>query len=602
MNKLFALIFCCLYACPAMGTDFAYSREWLTVGHYRKGFFGYTSSIDSKDFFVAENGNKNPKKELEATIDLFEKGEDIEQICRLPARHIILKNNKLTSKDYPKCEEFEKFKSELQASGVTVLFTDAYMNNPSSLFGHTLIRVDAERKGSQLLAHGANYGAFSAGEDGVLFAFYGLTGVYDAGWTIKPYYDIINTYNNIENRDIWELELNLTDAQKELFVAHLWEMGQTSTKYYFFTKNCSYMIMEALDVVDTSLGLADKFSLQVIPLDTFKAVARADGLLKKLNYRPSRRSKVAYLIKQMNKDEKNALKEMLKKQNYSMDGLTDSQKAKVLEAGYQYIQYQYVEDKMEISEYRKASFATLKARVGLPKNIKSTELKEGQSPLSSHEPMRGTVGFGVSNGRDFQEISYRPAYHSLTDSDYGLLKGAEINFLNAKIRHYSAANKTVVSRFDVVEIKSLSPADAFFMPTSFDIGLNIERETNPVTQKEGYVANGRAKGGLTWAVCDNLWLYWLTGVYGGYGGFLPQNQYLGAGTSVGGYIDFASLKLLVEVEKVFSTSWYGDKIKYKIEAAVPLSTDWALAAEYRFDKNRKGQDFDEYIASVRFFF
>jgi hypothetical protein len=38
----------------------------------------------------------------------------------------------------------------------------------------------------------------------------GLTGGYYGGFTTKPYYDIINTYNNIENRDIWEFNLNFT--------------------------------------------------------------------------------------------------------------------------------------------------------------------------------------------------------------------------------------------------------------------------------------------------------------------------------------------------------------------------------------------------------
>ena len=92
------------------------------------------------------------------------------------------------------------------------------MNNPSSLFGHTLLRIDTARKGTQLLAHGANYGAYTDGENSVLFAVYGLTGGYYGGWTVKPYYDIINTYNNIENRDIWELNLDLTPQEIDMFV------------------------------------------------------------------------------------------------------------------------------------------------------------------------------------------------------------------------------------------------------------------------------------------------------------------------------------------------------------------------------------------------
>ena len=70
------------------------------------------------------------------------------------------------------------------------------------------------------MAHGANYGAFTAGqENSVLFAVLGLTGGYFGGFTVKPYYDVINTYNNIENRDIWELNLDLTPEELDLVPA-----------------------------------------------------------------------------------------------------------------------------------------------------------------------------------------------------------------------------------------------------------------------------------------------------------------------------------------------------------------------------------------------
>ena len=71
---------------------------------------------------------------------------------------------------------------------VTMLFTNAYMSNPSSLFGHTLFRIDTKRKGTQLLAHGANFGADTGDETGVLYALKGLWGGYYGTFGIKPYY------------------------------------------------------------------------------------------------------------------------------------------------------------------------------------------------------------------------------------------------------------------------------------------------------------------------------------------------------------------------------------------------------------------------------
>lgn len=583
----------------------AFSEQWLALGHYRpKMFGGWQSSIDSPNFFIAPNGKNNPEAELKATIDLFENGQDTKQKCLFPARYIFIKNNKLIKDINLKCEEYEQFKKDLHPSGITLLFTDAYMNNPSSLFGHTLLRIDTARKGTQLLAHGANYGAYTAGEENsVLFAVYGLTGGYYGGWTVKPYYDIINTYNNIENRDIWELNLNLSDEELNMFVAHLWEMGQTQTRYYFFTKNCSYMIMEALDAVRPSLKLSDKFPVQTIPLDTIKAVYRSEGLVKSVNYRPSRQAKIVHRTRQMNSAQKKALMQIIKNENYNLENVSDDEKADVLETAYQYVQYQFVKREFEISEYRRRSFNGLVARNKLQsKKAKMSENPEGKSPLNAHEAMRATFGIGKRNGEVFQEISYRPAYHSLTDNNYGLLTGAEINFLNSRWRHYDRSHKNVLSEFNIVGIRSLSPIDSLFTPTSFSINWDIWRAVNPETEAEGYASRLNVAGGATVELVQNWWLFVNGGLEAAYGGFLPHNQYAAVEFSAGSYMSFESFKLLAEVKDVFATTWFNDKISYKIESNLPLSTNWSLAAEYRYDDNSKGKNAEEFLTSVRHYF
>ena len=607
MIRLIFFIFCFLWLVSPVSAveNTANSPQWLSLVHYRPKFFGgYESSIDSDSFFLAEDGKTNPESELQATIKLFEEKQDMKKMCLFMARHIFLKNNNLIKQVNLKCDEFEQFKKDLQPSGVTLLFTDAYMNNPSSLFGHTLLRIDTSRQGTQLLAHGANYGAFTAGkENSVLFAIYGLTGGYYGGWTVKPYYDIINTYNNIENRDIWELSLDFSPQELEMFVAHLWEIGQTQTRYYFFTQNCSYMIMEMLDAVRPSLQLADKFPVQTIPVDTIKAVYDSDNLVKDINYRPSRQSKIVHRVKQMNKEQEKAFIAAVKDNDYSLNNIPDEQKADVLETAYQYVQYQFVKKEFEIAEYRKRSFKGLMARNKLQnQKAQMSENPEGKSPLKSHEAMRTTIGTGKRNGEAFQEISFRPAYHSLTDNDYGLLTGAEINFLNSRWRHYDKSHKTVLSEFNILGIKSLSPINQMFTPTSFGINWDVWRVLNPENDKEGYATRIKVNGGGTIELTDFWWFYINGGIEGAYGGFLPHNQYAGIEFTAGSYIHFQYFKLLAEAKQMFATNWLGNKTTYSVEANIPLSTNWGLAAEYRYEDYKNGNDLEEFMASVRYYF
>ena len=137
MFRVFFVILCMFFpaAASAAADEVALSPEWLALVHYRpKMFGGYKSSIDSDNFFVAQDGKTNPKAELKATIELFKKGEDKDKICLFQARYLFLKNNKLINEINAECEEYNQFKNDLNPLGVTLLFTDAYMNNPSSLF------------------------------------------------------------------------------------------------------------------------------------------------------------------------------------------------------------------------------------------------------------------------------------------------------------------------------------------------------------------------------------------------------------------------------------------------------------------------------------
>lgn len=602
MKKIFlTFLFCFCFTAPVRA-GFETSPEWLSVVHYRPDGSGYKSTIDSTPFFVSSEGKTSPEAELRATIKLFENSDDIEKKCLFPARYKLLKKNNLISSPYPQCKDLQQFYTDLQPSGVTLLFTDAYMNNPSSLFGHTLLRVDTARKGTQLLAHGVNYGAFTDGkENSVLFAVWGLTGGYYGGFTVKPYYDVINTYNNIENRDIWEFNLDFTPEELDYFVAHLWEIGHTQTRYYFFTQNCSYMLMETLDAVRPSLRLADDFPAQTIPLDTLKAAIKRKNLVKDVRYRPSRQAKIRHRYKEMSGRQRELYLKAITEQDYDLPNLSNSEKSDVLETAYQYVQYQYVAHHLELDDYRKRSFKLLLARNKISENGTISELEEGRSPILTHDSMRVTAGSGFRNGDAFQEISYRPAYHSLTDNNYGFLRGAEINFLNAVMRHYDKSNKTVLQKFDIVGIKSISPIDMMFKPISYVIEANVAREFNPETEKEGYAFNLKVGGGSSYALSDEIWVYALGNSYLAYGGFLPHNNYAGLGAAVGAFADFESWRLLIEAEKVFATSKFGDRIKYKAEAAYTLNRNNALALEYHYQQNR-GKNLEEGVLSWRHYF
>ena len=558
MIKKIVFFLTIFFTLKLQAAGFETSSEWLALVHYQKNVFGgHIGTIKNDAFYFSKNGRKNPKAELEATIDFFENSEDDQRKCLFPARYMLLKKNGLLTKDFPECAEYERFKDDLKPNGVTLLFTDAYMNNSSSLFGHTLIRIDTARKGTQLLAHGVNYGAWTKGyENTPLYAIYGLLGFYQGGLTTKPYYDTINQYNNIENRDIWEYNIDFSKEEQDMFVAHIWEVGHITTPYYFFSQNCSYMLMEIFDAVRPSLGLAASFKGWTIPLDTIKEVNKRE-IVKDINYRPSRERKIKHRLKQMNKNQKKAFFALVEDENSDISFLEDDQKADVLETAYQYIQYRYVAKKLDLKDYRKKSFKMLQKRNQNSLGQKFNDLEEGKDPKDSHDSAQIGFNLGLQNGNIFEEFHLRPAYHSLTDNPFGYLKGASINFLDLYFRHYDRHDKYVFEKIHILELDSFAPVSRGFVSPSYRIKVDLSRQINQKKKKTGYVSTAEVAGGSTFSLTENFWLYALTSLDAAYGGFLKDNAWIGISAQGGVLYSGEKMGAQFELKKTFATDKQG---------------------------------------------
>jgi hypothetical protein len=303
----------------------------------------------------------------------------------------------------------------------------------------------------------------------------------------------------------------------------------------------------------------------------------------------------------MSDEQKQEYFRALKNRKYELSGdFDDNEKSNILGTLYQFIQYQYVVKKLELSEYRKQSFDVLRQRSML-KVVKEEKEIKGKNPLNAHESMRVTVGVGVKNGNVFEEIAFRPAYHSLTDNDYGLLKGAEINFLETKIRYYNQDNKMLLQNFDLLTIRSVSPDDKMFDPVSFQIKANVERVTNSVSEKEGYVGNLNVGIGKTYAFAKNVWGFVLFNNKVSSGGFLPHNSMLSFGVNGGLLLDFDKWKGLFEITPWAASQKLGNKVTYKAEVNYVIDTNVSISADAMFE-DKYGKDEKEFLLKMRYFF
>ncbi|MFB0977823.1 MAG: DUF4105 domain-containing protein, partial [Myxococcota bacterium] len=214
------------------------------------------SSATSSNFFLSPRGDRDPKAELVATLasffdpDAVVKDVEHPQCAFIARREYLIDRLGITQGEMPRrtCEHYEAWRRGLAATGATLIYPEGFMNNPASMFGHTLLRIDVEveASGEELLGYAVDFTG-DAGEDGgLVFIAKGILGLYPGRFGLHPYYQQLRKYAEWENRDIWEYRLDLGEAELDFLLMHLWELRGIDHPYYFFTENCSYHLFRLL--------------------------------------------------------------------------------------------------------------------------------------------------------------------------------------------------------------------------------------------------------------------------------------------------------------------------------------------------------------------
>lgn len=425
------------------------------------------SEIDDARFFLAPNGKTDAKSELEATIDAFynEKFfDDNATACKFPARYAWLKE-RLELIDLPQvtCHEYDTILKRLSPTSTTLVFPAAHVNSPASMFGHTFLRINSSYN-SKLLSYAINYAADANPDEtnAISFAINGLFGGYFGKYSLLPYYDKLKEYRDTESRDIWEYDLTLTKEETLQMVRHIWELNGTHSYYYFFTENCSYNMLWLIEIARPDIHLREYFSLQVSPLESVHAT-KAENLIESSTYRASKRSLLLEYEKQIEPQYLHMPASFLNKSFelttfMSDDTITKEQKSLILEASIEFLEYTYSKTDMKKEEYISLfhELSKQRASLGLTKTI---EVATPPNPLDSHRAIRAVLSSGIKEKHGVTSLGIRPAYHDLLDSNYGFLRGTQIEFLDILLSH--SQNKTQVEKATILSIISLTQKSTF---------------------------------------------------------------------------------------------------------------------------------------------
>lgn len=528
----------------AISSQLHLDPQWLKLVHYRRTAFGYRAEADGPSFYLSPNGRFDPKAELLATIEGFfspalrNLGKHMQPQtirCQFPARYKWLDTKLGLSQTVPPspspCKEYDEFKARVNPKSATVVFSSFHVVNPSSVFGHTLLRLnkiahgDGPRNQSrELLDYGINFAANPTTSNPVLYAVYGLVGVFPGTFTSLPYYYKVREYSDFESRDIWEYDLALSQVEVDRLVDHIWELASTHFDYYYLSKNCSYQILGALEAAAPRLELLEQVPWWVIPTDTIKALTSQGNLVARVNHRPSIHSQFMHRVSKLSSEERARLRELWRDRSTrlrtpnqndapasnSASGPTSNKppstdpasEARVADAYMDRIDLEFSQELLEKNpEIDSWKQKLLIARAQLPvDDTPPLEANLSEAPHLSH-----------GSGRFFRYVAYnsfdetalgfqiRFALHDALDPLRGLPDTAEIDFARIGVRAWlQRASSIRLEDYSFLGVSLLLPIDEFHLRPSWRFAFTGRRTIDERCQDCTPLAAAGAIGG-TWS-------------------------------------------------------------------------------------------------------
>ncbi|MGB0954467.1 MAG: DUF4105 domain-containing protein [Panacagrimonas sp.] len=497
--------------------------QWQRLMHYRDRRFlgGVESTVDFPGFFLAADGKTNPESELAATLTAFfsdQKYYKEPAQCRFKARYEWLKRELAFDEHrlpQQACDRFRQWADALNVERVSLVFASNDMGGPSTMFGHTLLRLDAKGQGNdeRLLAYAVNYAADTQQAAGMTYAVRGLTGSFFGSYSVYPYYEKVKEYARFEHRDLWEYRLNLTPEETLRLLAHLWELRGVQFDYYFFTENCSYQLLSLIEVARPDVSLTQRFDQNIpyaIPIDTIRELQRND-LISGVAYFPSQAHKLRQRLSSLTAPQRRWVLAYAKQSANLTDPVVSdaaaSERAQMLELAYDYLYFQFQSGRVgrEAGMPRARKLLLARSQIESPADF-AEWARPRTAPDAGHGSGRVSLGYRVDDADGAAIFRVRPAYHDRLDPPGGYLPGAEIEFFDVGLM--LAGGEVEVDSFRLISIQALALRDQAFRPWSWQVSTGARRYPFAATQTKdrlGVFVDGG--GGMAWAPFPGTQLY-----------------------------------------------------------------------------------------------
>lgn len=393
--------------------NIASNKTWQHIILWHKN----KPEITTQNFYLSPKYTITPETELRATLEFF--ASDPTGKCRYPARYFWLTQQL----DLPFLQQNYLNECQTLPKGMTkfsVVFIGNYLKNPASAFGHILITMQPLNT-SRLLANTYSYGAkVPNNENSFSYITKGLFGLYDAQFSKSDFFQQDLEYAKIEQRDIWEYELNLTEQERKLIEYHLFEIKSHHFNYYFIKQNCAYRTGQLLEFIENFNSLNRKTPWytpdNILHQLSAHKISHTTPLISRVNYYPSDQSYIYQNFKTIDPNTQQKINQSIQNKDLNqLNNISNDQKIIALEFLLKYVNFKR---SLQNKDTELATFKRdiIKSRISLPitdHNINETNFDK-QPPSSGEKPSKVEIRIGENLDLNFT-LFHKDPLNSQTD-------------------------------------------------------------------------------------------------------------------------------------------------------------------------------------------
>lgn len=465
---------------------------WIQYGQYEKKWNQWNSKISEK-FWIFSKGSSSPEAELQESQKLFQKKNDGRQ-CDFPYRgKLLLRHGYISHLDLSHCEKMKQWKESIGANGASLIFANADVSTPGSSFGHTFLKLlNPKYMGSkQDLNYSINFAASTENENGAMVALKGLLGFYRGYFSMLPFHQKIREYQNLEGRDVYEFKLNLSPEEVDNLVDLVLDYEKNSFQYLFHSKNCSYQILNLLQIVRPSKDIhLFQLSSEVIPEETVFWIFK-NNFISDERWIPSLNQEWKNRLHELNNADIRIAKSLLSENTLPRE-LSELDKARqraIIDfvMSYQaYLDYQ----NGNYSSEKQFLWQSYRSKLGYTYRKPIEEKK-----FHFHDTSSWSASIASNSTL---ELEWQRSHHSLLHSSDG--QWSKLSILAPRL-NYDFLSKKVRTHFTLFDVQNYKPINSFERPLSWEFKFGVGES---IDTKMGL--------GAGISVLDNFDLYLVTGV------------------------------------------------------------------------------------------